>query len=222
MTHASALRALAEHVAAAQDASSGGWPSPVSSRPLAGLGHGAAGMGLAPLEASVTLDDERLVDAATRAFAYERSVFSEDAQNRPDLRGDGDSRSFLAGWCSGAPGIALSRLRALQPALSHPHVGLWRTELTTAAATTADALFGPLDHLCCGNLGRAAVLRAVGGWAREPAWTEAARTISGAVVGRDDDAAGTGCRRRASAQATRPTPPAPSGVRPASPASPAS
>ncbi|MEI6450630.1 MAG: type 2 lanthipeptide synthetase LanM, partial [Actinomycetes bacterium] len=80
---ARALAGLGRRLLSAQDAATGGWFTGQCVRPLTGLSHGAAGMGLALLEAGVALGDERLVEAAARAFAYEASVFDSAAGNWP-------------------------------------------------------------------------------------------------------------------------------------------
>src|SRR5207245_1284795 len=99
---------------------------------LTGLSHGAAGIGCALVELSVRTRDVEYLAAAERAFAYERSCFDANEENWIDFREDKPatkgpwSTSFAVSWCHGAPGIALSRLRAY--------------ELTRAAALRADAL----------------------------------------------------------------------------------
>jgi lantibiotic biosynthesis protein len=89
-----------------------------STRPLTGLSHGAAGVGYALLELSSNTGDTRHRRAAELAFAYERSLFDPAEQNWPDFREEPGHRSrqaapwFATHWCHGAPGVALSRLRA--------------------------------------------------------------------------------------------------------------
>ena len=181
---ARALEGLATHLVDAQDAASGGWFTGQYVRPLTGLSHGAAGMGLALLEAGVALGGKRFVDAAARAFAYEASVFDAAAGNWPDFRGDAEPPGFMTGWCHGAPGIALARVRALQLAPGHPDATRWREDLCSGAVTTAAFPLSTFDHLCCGNLGRAAILQALGAWAGEASWMESAEAITRGVVER--------------------------------------
>ena len=65
---------------------------------------------------------ERFRTAACAAIAYERSLFSPETGNWPDLRelktsrqtGDDDQQRFMMAWCHGAPGIGLARLCSLQ------------------------------------------------------------------------------------------------------------
>ena len=76
----------------------------------------------------------------------------------------------MVAWCHGAAGIGLARARALDLAPDHPDAAVWRHELEVAMATVAACPLGPTDHLCCGSLGRAAILRGVGRWAGRSAW----------------------------------------------------
>ena len=86
---------------------------------LAGYGHGAAGIGCALIELWAATHDPECLEGAREAFRYERSHFSRQHHNWPDLRSFGPSTpasqpSFAMAWCHGAPGIGLSRLRAVE------------------------------------------------------------------------------------------------------------
>jgi lantibiotic biosynthesis protein len=94
-------------------------PKGASSRPLAGISHGAAGIGQALLELSHRTGEARYRRVGELAFAYERHLFDPVRRNWPDLRdvprrANRRGASFMSTWCHGAPGIALSRLRAYQ------------------------------------------------------------------------------------------------------------
>ena len=186
-TTARMLREAAAHLVAAQRPD-GAWPSAISRQPLAGLSHGASGMGLALIVAGAALSDAALVEAGARAFAYERSVFVEKEGNWPDFRdlpcNRGDQPSFMVSWCHGAPGIGLARLRALEWAPDHPHAEIWREDLAAAMRTTAESPLGNADHLCCGTLGRAAILRIAGQRAEHPEWVSAADAMTRKVAAR--------------------------------------
>jgi class II lanthipeptide synthase len=82
---------------------------------LTGLSHGAAGVGYALLELHRVTRSEPFRATALAAFKYERGLFDPEAGNWLDLSGgsDPEERRFLVAWCHGAPGIALTRLRAL-------------------------------------------------------------------------------------------------------------
>jgi type 2 lantibiotic biosynthesis protein LanM len=119
---------------------------------LTGFAHGAAGIGYALLCLYGTCGEEVFREAACEAFAYERSLFSDEAKNWPDLRpGRGTTPAYRSMWCHGGPGIGLSRLNALQW-LDDP---LLHSEIETALDISLhDDLLQGVDHLCCGSFGR--------------------------------------------------------------------
>jgi lantibiotic biosynthesis protein len=143
------------------------WASPSfpTSGNLTGFSHGAAGAAHALLELFATTGDPIWRRGAEEAFAYERSRFDPEAANWPDLRatpgrGEGDPQSFATFWCHGAPGIALSRLRAQQVL----HDERFGAEAAIAIETTSAALAVSLPSrtgnfsLCHGHAGNAEVL----------------------------------------------------------------
>jgi hypothetical protein len=132
---------------------------------LTGYSHGAAGAGIALLELGTVIRDEEFKEAGLAAFAYERRWYNAAQGNWPDFRQSGGTRSqilqrFSTAWCHGAPGIALSRLRAMQLAptpeiLSELHAALATTSQATAAMFDAP---GTSFCLCHGLAGNAEVL----------------------------------------------------------------
>lgn len=144
-----------------------------AARNLNGLAHGAAGFGLALLELASATGMERFRFGAEMAFLYERSSFSPEHSNWPDLRHqeigdylfyrtqeelreaarDGQippyRPKYMAAWCHGSPGIGLSRLRAFE--LTGQEV--YRKEAEAALISTADSLEGnySLCHGIAGN-----------------------------------------------------------------------
>jgi type 2 lantibiotic biosynthesis protein LanM len=125
--------------------------------PLTGFSHGAAGMAWSLLRLADASGEGRFRDAALEAIAYERSLFSSEAGNWPDLRdaetlGSGATEgqaSYSTAWCHGAPGIGLSRLYLLSRADDEQA----RTELNAALRTTLALGFGQNHSLCHGDLG---------------------------------------------------------------------
>jgi class II lanthipeptide synthase len=89
---------------------------------LTGFSHGAAGIASALLELFQKTDDVKYRRAAEATFDYEQHWFDTAQGNWPDFRRNPhetkyNKRSkqpfaFVTFWCHGAPGIALSRLRA--------------------------------------------------------------------------------------------------------------
>lgn len=83
-------------------------------------------------------------------------------------------------WCHGAPGIALARMCLRGTAVADAEVP---AELRVALEATADPNATPsADSLCCGNLGRAAILRMAVTELGEDVWLEAARSLERRVM----------------------------------------
>jgi type 2 lantibiotic biosynthesis protein LanM len=140
-----------------------GWDWPWPSRgPLSGYPHGAGGIALALLELAAATGEDRFRSAALGGIAYERSLFSAEEGNWPDLRrfptdpepAEGTPPRYSTTWCHGAPGIGLARLRCL------PHVNdpLLREEIESALRTTFAKGFGLSHILCHGDLGNLELL----------------------------------------------------------------
>ncbi len=136
-------------------------------RNLTGFSHGTAGVGYALLELFHATGDARYCSAAVSAFNYERHWFNADAGNWPDfreepMRGKRSKRplSFATFWCHGAPGIALSRLRAYRILNNET----CKAEAVTALQTTHKMIELSLQagvenfSLCHGLTGNADVL----------------------------------------------------------------
>jgi lantibiotic modifying enzyme len=129
-----------------------------SERDLTGFSHGAAGIGWALSELYAATGESRFRQGAWEAFHYERSCFRPAESNWPDFReSDGSEEPAPCGvaWCHGAPGIGLSRLRAL----GAPGGEALRSDVAAAIRTTKWALsdpFRPIDadfSLCHGRGG---------------------------------------------------------------------
>jgi type 2 lantibiotic biosynthesis protein LanM len=148
---------------------------------LAGFAHGAAGIAYALARLYEATGDRTFLDAATRAHAYERSMFSAADRNWPVLRAGQDSGAgapMMTAWCHGAPGIVLAR------ALSADLVGdsAMQVEIAVGLDTTSRPGAAQADHLCCGNLGRAEVLFTAGHRIKSLDAIGAALKIAGSVV----------------------------------------
>jgi lantibiotic modifying enzyme len=155
---------------------------------LTGLSHGAAGIGWALLEFAVATGDATARRGADGAFAYERSCFNAEHGNWPDLRAlydpmlassSGGQPMFMTAWCHGAPGVALSRLRAV--ALTGD--ATCRTEAEIAVETSARSLSpaaagaGGSFCLCHGFGGNAEPLLMAADMLGQSAWRMAAEEI---------------------------------------------
>lgn len=127
--------------------------------PLTGMAHGNAGIALNLLRLFELSGKEQFRETALEAMAYERSLFSVEQHNWPDLRKERDaskaqatrqeSPSYMVAWCHGAAGIGLARLGAL-----HIHDDeITRSEIASALHTVLTSGFG-LNHIIChGDMG---------------------------------------------------------------------
>ena len=149
--------------------------------PLTGLAHGAAGIAWALLELSAVGGGKRFEDAALRAFSYESSLFSAKQKNWHDLRetNHGSERSFMVGWCHGAPGIALTRLQALE----HVEGARLHDDIAAALETTLRHGFGGDHSLCHGSLGNIEPLLQASERLGPHPWAGHVERASAAVVG---------------------------------------
>lgn len=90
---------------------------PGSTYGLTGYSHGNAGIALALLELYYQSGETTYWEASRMAFLYEKNWYQADQKNWPDLREYNPSKGKPTcnhAWCHGAPGIALSRMRAYQ------------------------------------------------------------------------------------------------------------
>lgn len=131
---------------------------------LTGFSHGAAGYSLSLLKLAAMTGQERFRQAALTALEYERSTFSPEKQNWPDLRSpevlgisseqSGNEAPFMVTWCHGAPGIGLARLASLQ----YIDDATIREEIAIALQTMLAQGFGLNHSLCHGDLGNLDIL----------------------------------------------------------------
>jgi type 2 lantibiotic biosynthesis protein LanM len=145
-----------------------GWVIPrLGPQPLAGFGHGAAGIAWALLELAGVTGNERYRAAARQAIEYERGLYSSEARNWPDLRQvDPDSPRFTAAWCHGAVGIGLARLGVL-PHLDDPKLD---DEIHIALQATLAHGFGGTHCLCHGDMGNLDLLLEASRTLNEDRW----------------------------------------------------
>lgn len=107
--------------------------TPTSIHPLCGLAHGVSGISFVLFEALKIFDIDDLKEIAVNGFQYENYYYNDAEMNWPDFRINildekgvqaaldhyinGNFKFFTtpaywSGWCHGAPGIGMSRLRA--------------------------------------------------------------------------------------------------------------
>lgn len=162
-----------------------GWVVPFSSNPLAGCSHGNAGIAWALIQLAAFSGEERFRKVALEAIAHERSLFSPDALNWPDLREFETSvqtgkkeQSFMTAWCHGAPGIGLARLQCFQY-LKDPEI---RFEIDTALKTTLAEGFGKNHCLCHGDLGNLELLLQASEILDAPQWLSQANRLAASIL----------------------------------------
>jgi len=139
-----------------------GWiNSNISKSPLTGFSHGAAGIAWSLLDLYSNSYHSRYKDVALQAIEYERSLFSIDESNWPDLREfrsftsiGKNGHQFMVAWCHGATGIGLSRLSMLH----HLNDADIFSEISAAINTTISRGFGYNHSLCHGDLGNLELL----------------------------------------------------------------
>lgn len=168
----------------ARRASFGGsraWPAGDGS-PRPGFAHGPAGIGCALLRLHARTGDPRLRYAALEGFAYERELY--DPAQRDWWHARFSQFVKTQSWCTGAPGIALSRLQAVVPGGGAE----LRDEMETALAVSAAHPDTLVDDLCCGNLGRADLLLSAGLALGDAELADAARSVARRAVDRAGDA----------------------------------
>ncbi|HEX3641768.1 MAG TPA: type 2 lanthipeptide synthetase LanM, partial [Ktedonobacteraceae bacterium] len=166
-TLAAAIRCGDHLIASAQPQAVGiGWSCEFAPTPLAGFAHGNAGIAFCLLQLFAVSGEERFRQTALEAIAYERSLFSPEKQNWPDLRPSpisqtkGDEKavdnvpSYMVAWCHGAPGIGLARLGSLS-VLRDAEVD---AEIEAAVRTTLKQGFGSNHSLCHGDMGNLDIL----------------------------------------------------------------
>jgi type 2 lantibiotic biosynthesis protein LanM len=123
------------------------WLDPRFPVGLGGFAHGVSGVGWALFQLAEATGDPRYRETAEAAFAFEDSLFLEDAQNWRDLREMG--LPTAAAWCHGSVGIGLARLD-LDPELTDPAT---RRTLRAAADATRRTGLGWNHTACHGDLG---------------------------------------------------------------------
>ncbi|HBL26151.1 MAG TPA: hypothetical protein DD490_04870 [Acidobacteria bacterium] len=152
--------ACARHLIAHGNPANGRWAG--HRPPETGFAHGLAGIAYALQVYAARSGDRPARAAARQAIAFERRLLC--AQSGP----------AQTTWCRGLPGLALARLGPGRP----PEDPESRGEIDEALASTRAAALTPMDHLCCGNLGRAEVLLEAGLRRSDAALQEAAGEVA--------------------------------------------
>ena len=156
---AEVIRAAAEHLAQTAEPHGAGvsWMPGliaeygVAPQPLAGFGHGTAGIAWALGEAAHLLGEPRYADVARSAIDYERGLFDPDIRAWRDVRNGTDDMAITA-WCHGGIGIGLSRL-GVRRTLYAADTTAVDAEIAAALACSREHGFGVSHSLCHGDAG---------------------------------------------------------------------
>lgn len=151
--------------------------------PLAGFSHGAAGIAYSLLALSQASKEARFAETAKAALEYERSLFSPEHRNWPDLRsevvtGRKAGTYFMSTWCHGAAGIGLGRLASLR----YLDDGQIRDEILVALETTFNESFGLNHSLCHGDLGNLETLLVAGQVLGDAAYHQQVKTLTASIL----------------------------------------
>ena len=157
----------------------------LNGKPLTGFSHGTAGIAYALLRLYQVTGETAFMEAAREGIAYERSVFIPEAGNWPDFRLPRIKESYRCGcsWCHGAPGIGLARIAGID-ILNTEEI---QQDIDDAIGTTMNSKFGEIDHLCCGNLGKAEFLLSAGQKLCKPELLEKTLKLASFVASRAGD-----------------------------------
>jgi lantibiotic modifying enzyme len=150
--------------------------------PLAGFGHGAAGIANALLRLYDTTGTTQFYGAACEAIEFENSIYSPEEKNWPDLR-PGVPHRFMDGWCHGRSGIGLARA-SLPESVEAPRI---RQDLRDAIRGIPTGELLEKDHVCCGNFSRVEFLNVVSCRSERPSCREAAQSIASNVLHRVEE-----------------------------------
>jgi lantibiotic modifying enzyme len=134
---------------------------------LTGYSHGTSGIALSLLQLYKATGEDKFLEAVEGGFSYEHTHFNHAKQNWPDFRdnfpkgADGTYNCGMA-WCHGAPGIALSRVRANELKTDNEYQRVATIALDTTYRDLQNLLSNPAYRinysLCHGVAGNADIL----------------------------------------------------------------
>jgi type 2 lantibiotic biosynthesis protein LanM len=126
-----------------------GWIRPNGEACL-GFAHGSAGIAFAAFELARVSSEESALEMANLAIALDRTYYSASEKNWPST--SQRPGNPLRAWCSGLPGIILSRIYGWHLTQDR----LQQAEIEDGLRNFPTVL--GLDHWCCGNLGLVEIL----------------------------------------------------------------
>lgn len=136
----------------------------ISTSEINGFAHGAAGISLALFSLAKHSNELKFFEAATLITEIENSTFSKKTNNWPGSKFKHlPENQWPCQWCHGAGGIGLARIAASKHIDSLNIKALLIHDIQNAVeGVLSRQLPGPLDSLCCGNLGNINFLEEAG------------------------------------------------------------
>lgn len=141
------------------------WDTFEADRPLTGFAHGAAGIGYALARLGGATGETSYLETARAAIAYESGEYQPAAQNWPDHRQRARDDVRPDQWCHGRSGIGLARIGTARAVSDDRLAADERFAVedplgrdVERAIEGFDHSISLMDHLCCGNAGRAMFL----------------------------------------------------------------
>ncbi|NUU59120.1 type 2 lanthipeptide synthetase LanM family protein [Paenibacillus agri] len=133
------------------------WPSLLATRkPLAGFGHGSAGIAMALQLLWEESGIAQFNKYAESTLAFERVLFSPEHSNWADLRKDDPAVYQSNYWCHGSAGIGLGRLLMYNTqGINKP---ILHAEILAATEATLNHGIGASHCLCHGDMGNSELL----------------------------------------------------------------
>lgn len=120
---------------------------------LTGTAHGAAGIALALAALQNVAEMPDCGARIAELLQWENQYFCESEKNWQDLR-QRETRGFMTGWCSGAPGIGMARKRILAYSKNEKVAEICRRDIAFVCEKLKTAPPAKRDCLCCGSAAR--------------------------------------------------------------------
>ena len=119
---------------------------------LTGFAHGAAGISLALGEIGHILGSKVYDHKILELLKWENRYFCSESTNWYDLRNG--KNTDMSGWCTGAPGIVMSRKRLMSITTDSEIKNICRKDIKRAQKLLSSPILRHRDNLCCGNTAR--------------------------------------------------------------------
>ena len=119
---------------------------------LTGFAHGAAGISLALGEIGHILGSRAYDHKILELLKWENRYFCSESANWHDLRNG--KNTDMSGWCTGTPGIVMSRKRLMSITTNTDIIDICRNDIKRAQKMLSSPILLHKDNLCCGNTAR--------------------------------------------------------------------